>query len=91
MFDPKSRYVKADTYQVTDKRGRLVKVVVSPPPPEPLLLGLHLLKQGERLDLLAARYLNDPAGYWRIAEQNEVMLPEALTEAPEIEIPVKAK
>ena len=54
-------------------------------------LGFHLLKQGERLDLLAARYLNDPAGYWRIAEQNDVMLPEALTEAREIEIPVKAR
>ena len=91
MFDPKSRYVKAKTMEVTDKRGRVVKVVVPPPPPEPLLLGLHLLKQGERLDLLAARYLNDPAGYWRIAEQNDVMLPEALTEAREIEIPVKGK
>ena len=91
MFDPKSRYGKAETGEVKDKRGRLVKIVVPPPPPEQLLLGLHLLKQGERLDLLAARYLNDPAGYWRIAEQNEVMLPEALTEAREIEIPVKAK
>ena len=91
MFDPKSRYIKAETYVVKDKRGRDVVVVASPPPPAQLLLGLHLLKQGERLDLLAAKYINDPAGYWRIAEQNEVMLPEALTEAREIEIPVKAK
>lgn len=91
MFDPKSRYGKAEACEVKDKRGRLVKIVLPPPPPEQVLLGLHLLKQGERLDLLAARYLNDPAGYWRIAEQNEVMLPEALTEAREIEIPVKAK
>jgi hypothetical protein len=91
MFDPKSRYIKAETYTVKDKRGRDVVVVVPPPPPEQLLLGLHLLKQGERLDLLAAKYVSDPAGYWRIAEQNDVMLPEALTEAREIEIPVKAK
>jgi hypothetical protein len=91
MFDPKSRYLKAETYEVTDKRGHVVKVVVPPPPPEQLLLGLHLLKQAERLDLLAARYLNDPAGYWRIAEQNDVMFPEAVTEAREIEIPVKAR
>ncbi len=91
MFDPKSRYVKAETHEVTDKRGRLVKVVASPPPPEQAQLGIHLLKQGERPDLLAAMYLNDPAGYWRIAEQNNVMLPEALTEAREIEIPVKAR
>ena len=91
MFDAKSRYAKAETYVVTDKRGREVKVVASPPPPEQVLLGVHLLKQGERLDLLAAKYLNDPAGYWRITEQNDVMLPEALTEAREIEIPIKAR
>jgi hypothetical protein len=53
-------------------------------------LGIHVLRQGERLDHLAARYTADPAGFWRIAEQNDVMLPEALTEAREIEIPVKS-
>ena len=91
MFDSKSRYVKAETYAVEDARGRTVLVVAPPPPPDQVLLGIHLLKQGERLDLLAARYVNDPAGYWRIAEQNDVMLPEALSEAREVEIPVKAR
>lgn len=91
MFDRKSRYLKAETYLVTDARGRSVSVVAPPPPPEQLLLGVHLLRQGERLDLLAAKYLNDPTGFWRIAAQNNVMLPEALTEAREIEIPVKAR
>jgi hypothetical protein len=91
MFDPKSRYVKAETYVATDARGREVRVVVPLAPPEQVQLGIHLLKQGERPDLLAAKYFNDPAGYWRIAEQNNVMLPEALTEAREIEIPVKAR
>ena len=91
MFDAKSRYAKAEIYVVTDARGRKVEVVSPPPPPEQVQLGIHLLKQGERLDLLAAKYVNDPAGYWRIAEQNNVMLPEALTEAREIEIPTKAR
>lgn len=91
MFDSKSRYAKAETYAVTDARGRAVTVVATPPPPGQTLLGIHRLRQGERLDLLAAKYLDDPAGFWRIAEQNDVMLPEALTEAPEIEIPVKAR
>jgi hypothetical protein len=89
MFDSRSRYAKAETYAVTDARGREVKVVAPPPPPDQLQLGIHLLKQGERPDLLAAKYLDDPAGYWRIAEQNDAMLPEALTEKREIEIPVK--
>ncbi len=91
MFDAKSRYIKADTYIVQDRRGKSVTVTTPPAPPEALLLGIHLLKQGERLDLLAAKYLSDPAGYWRIAEHNDVMLPEALTEAREIEIPTKGK
>ena len=90
MFDPKSRYAKAETYVVTDARGRQVTVVATPPPPDQVQLGIHLLKQGERLDLLAAKYLSDPAGYWRVAEENDVMLAEALTESREIEIPVKA-
>jgi len=91
MFDAKSRYAKAETYIVKDARGREVTVVAPPPPPEQLLLGIHALREGERMDHLAAKYLNDPAGYWRIAEQNDVMLPEALIEKREIEIPVKAK
>jgi len=91
MFDPNSRYLNAETYVVKDERGRNVPVVAPPPPPEQVQLGIHLLKQGERLDHLAAKYLNDPAGFWRIAEQNNVMLPEALTEAREIEIPAKAR
>ena len=91
MFDPKSRYLKAETYAVTDKRGRQVAVIAPPPAPDQVQLGIHLLKQGERIDLLAAKYTNDPAGFWRIAEQNDVMLPESLTEAGEVEIPVRGK
>jgi hypothetical protein len=79
MFDEKSRYRKADTFVAIDVRGRAVVVVAPPPAPPRVLLGIHLLKQGERLDHLAARYLNNPAGFWRIAEQNNVMLPEALS------------
>jgi hypothetical protein len=87
MFDPKSRYVKLTTYAKQDHRGRTVAVVPIPAPPADVLLGIHVLRQGERLDHLAFRYLEDPAGYWRIAEFNGVMLAEALTEQPEISIP----
>ena len=87
MFDEKSRYADADIYLVTDRRGRLVPVVTAPAPPPKAFLGIHLLRQGERLDHLATKYLGNPAGFWRIAEQNDAMLPEALTEAHEIEIP----
>jgi hypothetical protein len=91
MFDDKSRYASLPTYSVPDARGRTVPVVPPAPAPAQTLLGIHAHREGERLDHLAAQYLNNPAGYWRIAEQNDAMLPEALTEAREIEIPVKTK
>jgi hypothetical protein len=87
MFDPKSRYANLATYVRRDHRGRLVMVVPVPPPPADLTLGIHVLRQGERLDHLAFRYLENPAGFWRICELNGVMLAEALTEQREIAIP----
>jgi hypothetical protein len=89
MFDPKSRYASLTPYVVIDRRGRAVAVVPAAAPPAQRQLGLHLHKQGERTDHLAWRYLDDQAGYWRIAELNDVMLPEALSEMLEIAIPDK--
>jgi hypothetical protein len=91
MFDANSRYLNVPTYTVTDHRGRTVMVVQTPDGPGEGLLGIHVLRQGERLDHLAYKYLNDPAGYWRICARNEVMLPEQLTEQREIEIPGKGR
>jgi hypothetical protein len=91
MFDDKSRYADLETYTVTDPRGRTVAVVPVPDAPEEVSIGLHILRQGQRIDHLAYKYLDDPAGYWRICELNDVMLPEALTEAQEISIPRKRR
>jgi hypothetical protein len=87
MFDPLSRYANLVTYTRHDHRGRLVMVVPVPPQPVDALLGIHVLRQGERIDHLAFRYLENPAGFWRICEINGVMLAEALTEQREISIP----
>lgn len=87
MFDPKSRYANLPQYTLIDARGRMVSVVPVPPRPDEATLGYHVLREGERLDHLAARYLSDPAGFWRIAEANDVMLAEDLTERREIAIP----
>lgn len=89
MFTDKSRYKKVSQYEVTDQRGRAVKVVAVPAAPNQTIKGFHLLKQGQRTDHLAALYCNDNAGFWRIAEANGSMLPEALTEQSEIVIPNK--
>lgn len=91
MFDEKSRYSKVETYHVRDRRGRQVSVVRVPEPLVHTLMGIHLLKEGQRLDHLAAKYLNDPAGFWRICEANNAMLAEALSEQSDIAIPNRRK
>jgi hypothetical protein len=88
VFDEKSRYVKnASTYAVTDRRGRTVVALTVAEKPVQTLLGEHLRKEGQRLDHLASFYLEDPNGFWRICELNDLMLPDALAEADVIKIP----
>jgi len=89
MFSDKSRYKEITTYESTDSRGRIVKIVAVPKAPNKTILGIHALKQGQRVDHLAAKYTNDEAGFWRIAEANDAMTVEALTEKAEITIPNK--
>lgn len=87
MFDKKSRYAKLDIHTEQDSRGRVVSVVLAPPKPQQTLLGYHVRKQGQRLDHMAAKYLQDHQGFWRIAEFNDAMHAEQLSEHPEIAIP----
>lgn len=87
VFDSHSRYRDSGQYQVPDARGRIVTVVSVPAAPEQVFLGWHVWREGERPDHLASRYLDDAAGYWRIAEQNGAMHAEWLSEQSEIAIP----
>lgn len=91
MFDPKSRYAKVTQVLLTDSRGR--QVVVTPPAsaPEQSFLGVHVRREGERPDHLATRYLSDPAGFWRLAEMNDAMTAEVLTELREVTVPSGGK
>ena len=89
MFTDKSRYKNVTQYEVTDHRGRTVIVVACPAAPQQSIKGYHLLKQGQHTDHLASLYCSDPSGFWRIAEANDSMLPEALSEQSEIAIPNK--
>jgi hypothetical protein len=88
IFDAKSRYAKnAALYEVTDRRGRAVMALTVPAAPTQTLLGEHRRKQGQRLDHLANFYLKDANGFWRLAEINDAMLPDALAEADTLNIP----
>jgi len=88
VFDPKSRYVSnATTYEATDRRGRKVRALTATDAPVQAPLGDHRRKEGQRLDHLANFYLRDAHGYWRIAEHNDAMLPDAEAETDVVKIP----
>lgn len=88
LFDQKSRYAfNAEVYEVRDLRGRRVMALTVPDAPVQTLLGEHLRKEGQRLDHLANFYLQDPNGFWRLAELNDAMLPDALAEVDTLSIP----
>lgn len=89
MFSEKSRYHDTEQYLITDRRGRNVQVVVVPEVVQQSIVGYHLLLQGQRIDHLAFNYTQDEAGFWRIVQANDKMLPESLSEQPEIAIPDK--
>ena len=59
----------------------------NPEPPVEFSVGRHVMKQHQRLDHLAAAYLKDANGFWRIAVVNGAVLPDALLERELLEIP----
>jgi hypothetical protein len=88
VFDEKSRYVRHAAWTTAiDRRGRTVACVTPAEVPDLPELGFHRRREGQRLDHLAAHYLGDPAGFWRIAEANGAMTAEAALERPLVRIP----
>jgi len=74
-------------YETTDGRGRTVAAVGPPAIPTMQTLGDHLLRDHQRLDHLAAHYLGDANGFWRIATHNGRLLPDAALAAASVKIP----
>jgi nucleoid-associated protein YgaU len=89
LFDPKSRYADPEVvpYEAVDVRGRRVQALPVPEPPLEIPVGKHAKKEGQTLDQMANAYLADPHGYWRIAEVNDVLHPDALNDASLVIIP----
>lgn len=83
MFDPTSRYYNIETVTKGDETTgevRYVKRRFIPSSEGQTTLVEHKVAQGERLDNITARYLGDPTQFWRVADANNVLRPEELTE-----------
>jgi hypothetical protein len=81
MFASSSRYAQQQTYTVTTADGRVVTAVKPPLRQTLILAGYHPRGEGDRLDLLAARYLKDATAF------NNAPAPDALAARPLIGIP----
>ena len=83
MFARGSRYETVPDAVHVDAAGREVPYkLLRPFPPLPPTVQTHLVADGDRLDLLAHRYLGDSELFWRICDANGALRPEELTREP---------
>ena len=83
LFPPTSRYFTVETATREERDGTVTVYLrrrFLPQPERFALLREHVVTQGERLDNITARYLDDPEQFWRIADANRAMRPDGLTE-----------
>jgi len=82
-FPPTSRYYGIEQASLTLDDGSLLRYLRRRFLPQPqgfALLHEHVVEQGERPDLVAARELGDAEAYWRLCDANGVMHPDDLTD-----------
>jgi hypothetical protein len=81
-FPPTSRYYGIEIASLTTPDGEQIPYLrrrFLPPSDAFALLREHVVSDGERMDLIAARELGDAQAYWRICDSNDAMRPEDLT------------
>jgi hypothetical protein len=85
LYPPTSRYYGIDTALLTAADGRQVAYLrrrLVPPPEQFATLSLYVVQEGDRPDTVSASQLGDPLAFWRIADANAAIQPEAMTATP---------
>jgi hypothetical protein len=83
MFEPTSRYFDLEKVPYTLPDGREILYFrrrFLPQPDAEAIFAEHAVTEGERLDVITARYLGDPELFWQICDINNAMRPDELTE-----------
>lgn len=83
MFDTDSRYASLDILTHTGPDGRAFPYVARrflPKTAPGNVIREHLVTEAERTDYIAARYLGNPELFWQLADVNNAMRPEEMTE-----------
>lgn len=84
-FPQNSRYYGASTRTYTGPDGQSTTYVARRLVPQPdafATVGQYAVKQGDRLDLVASRYLGDPLLFWRLCDANSAIAPDDLLDTP---------
>src|SRR5260370_38914875 len=86
-FPTDSRYYRSSTLRYTAPNGQSVsylgrRFVPQPGAPNFSTVAQHTVKQGDRLDLIAAKYLGDPLIFWLICDANGAIRPDDLVKTP---------
>ncbi len=86
-FPADSRYYRYSTQQYTAPDGQLItylsrRFVPKPGAPNFATVAQHTVRRGDRLDLIAARYLGDPLMFWLLCDANGAIDPNALVAQP---------
>jgi hypothetical protein len=89
VFPPLSRYANAVTYQAQLPSGEVVIALVLPAARSAPPIGYHPRAVGDRLDLLAVKYLDDPTGFWRLCDANDALIAGALEQRALIGVPAR--
>jgi len=82
-FPADSRYYASATLPYTAPGGQSItylarRFVPQPGAPGYATVAQHTVVQGDRLDLIAARYLGDPLLFWLICDANGALRPDCL-------------
>lgn len=91
MFDPSSRYADLPIATREGPDGRVITFVTRRflPRGEALeQLTEHRVREGDRMDRVAAKTLGSAAHGWRIADANDAMNPATLTDEPGVALRV---
>jgi hypothetical protein len=85
---PGSRYQNSGTTLVPQPDGTQIPSLIPPLPRPPVVQGFVRRQSGQRLDLIANQYLNDPTAFWRLCDANNSVVPDALANSALVGIPL---
>jgi hypothetical protein len=87
MYFPGSRYETSRIVQVTKGDGSFVSAVAAPRPVQGPVRLTHRRLEGQRLDHIAAHYLDDATAFWRLCDAANATAPDALAARAGVPIP----